>query len=51
MIAPPGADLPFQATLYKVLAVYPEVTGGGMLVFTILLVPGNHPELVLHGVR
>ena len=32
VIAPPGADLPFQATLYKVLAVYPEVTGGGMLV-------------------
>ena len=51
VIAPPGADLPFQAALYKALAVYPEVTGGGMLVFTILLVSGNRPELVLHGVR
>ena len=33
------------------LAIYLEVSGGGVLDFTVLSVPGNHPKLVLHGVR
>ena len=30
--------------------IYPEVLGGGVLVLAILLIPANHPELVLHSV-
>ena len=41
----------FFQPLSKALAIYSKVSAGGVFVFTVLSVPGNHPELVLYGIR